>query len=93
MFKSRHQLQKGSTVLSVLPFSFRAVLLKSRMDEKTDLALDRPDFEEYIKKNFEGGAAMMNRFIRVNNIPMMSGWANRDWQWVGLTLSYPYQGK
>ena len=24
---------------------------------------------------------------------MMSGSANYDWQWVGLTLSYPYQGE
>lgn len=36
---------------------------------------------------------MLNMFNRVNNIPMMSGSANHDWQWVGLTLSYPYQGK
>lgn len=36
---------------------------------------------------------MLNMFNRVNNIPMMSGSANCDWQWVGLTLSYPYQGE
>ena len=36
---------------------------------------------------------MLNMFNHVNNIPMMSGSANHDWQWVGLTLSYPYQGK
>ena len=36
---------------------------------------------------------MLDMIRRVNNIPMMSGSANYDWQWVGLTLSYPYQGK
>ena len=44
-------------------------------------------------KNFEGGATMLNLIHRVNNNPMMSGSANYSWQWVGLTLSYPYQGK
>lgn len=34
---------------------------------------------------------MLNMFNRVNNIPMMSGSVNYGWQWVGLTLSYPYQ--
>lgn len=36
---------------------------------------------------------MLNLFHRVNNIPMQSGSANYGWQWIGLTLSYPYQGK
>ena len=36
---------------------------------------------------------MLNLFDCVNNIPMMSGSVNCGWQWVGLTLSYPYQGK
>ena len=36
---------------------------------------------------------MLNMIHRVNDIPMMSGSANYGWQWVGLTLSYPYQEK
>lgn len=44
-------------------------------------------------KNFEGGATMLNLIYRVNNNPMMSGSADCGWQWVGLTLSYPFQEK
>ena len=36
---------------------------------------------------------MLNLVHHVNNIPMMSGSANCDWQWVGLALSYPVRGK
>ena len=36
---------------------------------------------------------MLNKIRCMNNIPMMSGSANYDWQWVGLVLSYPYLGK
>ncbi len=36
---------------------------------------------------------MLKMFTNVNTIPMMSGSANYGWQWVGLTLSYTYQGE
>ena len=36
---------------------------------------------------------MLTMIHRVNNVPMMSVSVNCGWQWVGLTLSYPYQGK